>query len=73
MQLDETTLRAVAKITAGEYFQAGSAADLSQVYDNLSTRFSLERRDTEIGALFAAAAGVLLAAACLLSVIWFRR
>jgi Ca-activated chloride channel family protein len=73
MQLDETTLRAVAKMTGGEYFQAGSAADLSQVYSKLSTRFSLERRETEIGALLAAAAGLLLAAACVLSVLWFRR
>jgi Ca-activated chloride channel family protein len=73
MQLDETTLRAVAKVTGGDYFHAGSAADLSKVYDNLSTRFSLERRETEIGALLAAAAGLLLAAACVLSVLWFRR
>ncbi|OZI60958.1 VWA domain-containing protein [Bordetella genomosp. 11] len=73
MQLDETTLRAVAKMTGGEYFQAGSAADLSQVYKNLSTRFSLERRETEISALLAAAAGLLLAIACVLSVRWFRR
>ncbi|ANN67354.1 VWA domain-containing protein [Bordetella bronchialis] len=73
MQLDETTLRAVAKLTGGEYFQAGSASDLSQVYSKLSTRFSLERRETEIGALLAAAAALLLAAACVLSVLWFRR
>jgi Ca-activated chloride channel family protein len=73
MQLDETTLRAVAKMTGAEYFQAGSEADLSQVYSNLSTRFSLERRDTEVSALLAAAAGVLLAAACVLSAMWFRR
>jgi len=73
MQLDETALRAVAKMTGGDYFQASSAADLSQVYRNLSTRFALERRDTEIGALLAAAAAVLLVAACALSVLWFRR
>jgi Ca-activated chloride channel family protein len=73
MQLDEPTLRAVAKMTGGEYFQAGSAADLSQVYRNLSTRLSLERKDTEISALLAAAAALLLAMACTLSYLWFRR
>ncbi|ARP86531.1 VWA domain-containing protein [Bordetella genomosp. 9] len=73
MQLDETTLRAVAKLTGGEYFQAGSAGDLSQVYRNLSTRFSLERRNTEIGGLLAALAAVLIAAASILSALWFRR
>jgi len=73
MQLDEPALRGVAQITGGEYFQASSAADLNQVYRNLSTRFTLERRDTEIGALLSAAAALLLVAACVLSVLWFRR
>ncbi|MBB2917048.1 vWA domain-containing protein [Cupriavidus alkaliphilus] len=73
MQLDEPALRAVAAITGGEYFHAGSAADLSQVYRQLSARFALERRETELGALFAAAAVVLLAVACGLSMLWFRR
>lgn len=73
MQIDETTLRAVARMTGGEYFQAGSADDLAQVYHNLTTRLSLERRETEISALLAAAAALLLAAACILSVVWFRR
>ncbi|WP_144639677.1 VWA domain-containing protein [Bordetella genomosp. 13] len=73
MQLDETTLRAVAKLTGGEYFQAGSAADLGKVYQQLTTRLALERRETEIGALLAAAAALLLVAACTLSMLWFRR
>ncbi len=30
-----------------EYFQAGSAADLSQVYRQLSARFAMERKETE--------------------------
>ncbi|WP_420991966.1 VWA domain-containing protein [Cupriavidus sp. 30B13] len=73
MQLDETALRAVAALTGGEYFQAGSAADLSKVYRQLSARFALERRETEVGALLAAASGLLLVAACVLSILWFRR
>lgn len=73
MQLDEPALRAVAKITGGEYFHAGSAADLSQVYRQLSTRFALERRETEVGALFAAVSVLLLVVAGTLSILWFRR
>ncbi|NUO85151.1 MAG: VWA domain-containing protein [Cupriavidus sp.] len=73
MQLDEPTLRAVANITGGEYFHAGSATDLTQVYRQLSARFALERRETELGALFSAGAVVLLALACGLSMLWFRR
>ncbi len=73
MQLDETTLRAVAKLTGGEYFLASSGNDLSKVYSSLTTRFSLERRETEISALLAAGAALLLFIACLLSIRWFRR
>lgn len=73
MQLDEPTLRALATMTGGEYFQAGSAADLSRVYQQLSARFALESRETEIGALLAAAAIVLLISAGTLSLLWFRR
>jgi Ca-activated chloride channel family protein len=73
MQLDATTLRAVAKATGGEYFQAGTANDLSQVYRNLNTRFALERKETEISALLAALAALLLALAGGLSIRWFKR
>lgn len=70
-RLDEATLRAVAELTHGEYFHAASAADLTAVYDHLNARFVLERRHAEIGALFAAAAVLLLAAAAGLSMLWF--
>lgn len=73
MQLDEPSLRAVATITAAEYFHAGTAADLSQVYRKLSTRFALERKETELGALLAAGAAVLLVLGGALSLLWFRR
>lgn len=73
MQLDEPTLRALATITGGEYFQAGSAADLSKVYQQLTARFALEHRETEIGALLAGVAVLLLVVAGALSMLWFRR
>ncbi|WER49043.1 VWA domain-containing protein [Cupriavidus sp. WKF15] len=73
MQPDEPTLRAVATLTDGEYFEAGSAADLTRVYRQLSARFALERREIEISALLAAASFVLLVAACGLSLLWFWR
>jgi Ca-activated chloride channel family protein len=73
MQLDEPALRGVAAMTGGEYFQAGSAADLSQVYRQLSARFALERQETEVGALLVAASVALLVMACVLSMLWFRR
>jgi Ca-activated chloride channel family protein len=73
VRLDEEALKAVAKVTEAEYFYAGSAVDLRKVYQHLTSRFALERRDTEIGALFAAASALLGLLAFGLSAIWFRR
>lgn len=70
---DEETLKAVAGITEGQYFSATTGADLKKVYANLSSKFALERRDTEVSALFSAAAALLLAGAGLLSLLWLHR
>jgi Ca-activated chloride channel family protein len=72
-QLDEEALKAVAKATGGEYFQAGNAADLQKVYKELNSKFALERRETEVSALFSAVAALLLLCAALLSFMWFHR
>jgi Ca-activated chloride channel family protein len=73
VRLDEETLRGIADITRGEYFYAGSAPDLKKIYETLNSRFVLEKKRTEITALFAAAATVLVIAAALLSLLWFNR
>jgi Ca-activated chloride channel family protein len=71
--LDEEALKAIADLTRGEYFFAGTAPDLSTIYTGLNSKLVLEKQETEISALFAglAAAFTLLAAA--LSLFWFRR
>jgi Ca-activated chloride channel family protein len=73
VRLDEETLKAVADITRGEYFYAGTAADLTKVYQSLNSRLILERKSLEITSLFAAAAAVLVLASLTLSLIWFNR
>ena len=73
VRLDEQTLKAIADLTRGEYFYAGSAPDLKKVYRNLNSRFVLETKKTEIGALFTAAAGLLVVLAAGLSFAWFGR
>ncbi len=72
-RLDEPTLKAVASITGAEYFHAGTAAEMRKVYDSLNKKFALERRETEVSALFSAAAAVLALGAMILSLLWFRR
>jgi Ca-activated chloride channel family protein len=73
VRLDEETLKAVADITRGEYYHAGTAQDLKKVYEELNTRFVLERKDTEVTSLFTAAAALLAALAGVLSIAWFGR
>lgn len=73
VRLDEDTLKAVAKITGAEYFHAGTAADLRKVYEGLSSKFAMERRETEISALLGAGAALFMFAAALLSLLWVYR
>jgi Ca-activated chloride channel family protein len=73
VSLDEDALKAIAATTRGEYYHAGTAADLMKVYERLNTRVVMERRETEVTALFAAAALVLAVASALLSVLWYHR
>jgi Ca-activated chloride channel family protein len=67
--LDESTLKQIADLTRGEYFQAQSAADLKRVYGSLSSRFITEKQEIEIGALIAALATLLTAIAATISML----
>jgi Ca-activated chloride channel homolog len=73
VRLDEATLKRVSAITHGEYFNAHSADQLKRVYDSLTARLGSERRETELTALFAGAAGLLVLVGGLLSLVWFNR
>ena len=73
VKLDEDTLKAIANITRANYFYAGTAEDLKQVYQGLSSRLVVQTKETEISALFAAAGALLVVLAAGLSVWWFGR
>ena len=73
LQLDEPTLREVARMTGGEYYHAGTAEDLRSVYQNLGSRLQTRTRDTELTGLLAMVAAILIAAGSALSVLWFGR
>lgn len=72
-RLDEETLKAIASITRAEYFYAGNAAELTKIYKALNAKLVLQTKETEITALFSAAAAALAAFAGLLSMFWFNR
>lgn len=73
VKLDEETLKNVSVLTHGEYFYAGTAEDLKKVYESLSARMVVERKETEITAFFAALGALLAALAAGLSLWWFGR
>jgi Ca-activated chloride channel family protein len=73
VRLDEETLKTIANVTGGEYFYAGSAPDLKKIYRSLNSKFVLEKKETEITALFAAAAALAALLSALFSLLWFNR
>jgi Ca-activated chloride channel homolog len=73
VRLDEETLKSVALLTRAEYFYAGTAEDLKKVYRSLSSKLVVEKRETEVTALLAAAGALLSLLAAGLSVWWFGR
>ncbi|MEJ7929233.1 VWA domain-containing protein [Ramlibacter sp. AN1015] len=73
VRLDEETLKQIATRTEGEYYYAGTAQDLKKVYESLSSRLTVEKKETEISALFALAAALLAMLAGGLSLLWFNR
>jgi len=73
VRLDEETLKSVADITRGEYFYAGNAVDLKKVYQALNAKLVLERKKTEVTALFAAVAALFAVVSAALSLAWFHR
>ena len=73
VRLDERTLQTTANLTQGQYFFAGSGADLKRVYEALKSRLVFEKRETEVTALFADLAALLNLLAVALSVWWFGK
>lgn len=73
VRLDEDTLKSVALRTNAEYFHAATAQDLRKVYETLSSRISVETKETEVTALLALAGAALMLLAGALSVWWFGR
>ena len=73
VRLDEDTLKNIADRTRADYFYAGTAEDLKKVYQALSSRLVVEKKETEVSALFAALGALLVVVAAGLSVWWFGR
>lgn len=73
VRLDEDTLKNIAQKTSAEYFYAGTAQDLKKVYDTLSSKLTVEKKETEVSGLFALVAAGLALVSAALSMLWFNR
>jgi len=73
VKLDEETLKGIARATQAEYFYAGTADNLKKVYQALSSRLTVEKKETEISGLLALAAAALGLLSASLSLLWFNR
>ena len=70
---DKATLREVARISGGRYFEAPSAKDLQSIYNRLGTRLSSKDVKHEVTWGFAAGGLVLLLGSAAMSMSWFGR
>jgi Ca-activated chloride channel family protein len=73
VRLDEDALKQIANVTRGEYFYAGTATDLKSIYKGMSSKMVMQKQQTEISALFVAAAALFVIAGAGLSLLWFNR
>ncbi|MGA2530225.1 MAG: VWA domain-containing protein [Acidimicrobiales bacterium] len=71
--LEAQTLENVARVTNGSYHQIGDGSPASAVSRTIRLHFALVSDRTEITALFAAGAGLLLAIGAAISLLWFGR
>ena len=73
VRLDEDALKVIADMTRAEYFFAGNAPDLKRIYEGLNSKLVMERKMTEITALFTGIAASLALMAAVFSLLWFNR
>jgi len=72
-RLDEVSLKKIADLTDGQYYNASSEGDLKTIYDNLGSQTVLRTEKTEITYMFTGAAIIVSLMAGMLSLLWFSR
>ena len=70
-QVDEATLKQIAKITDGLYFNAETEKDLRAIYKNIEPHLAIKQEKTEVTALFAGLSILILLIGGILSLLWF--
>ncbi len=68
--IDEETLKEVAAMTGGEYYEATSARELQDVFEGLPTHLITRHETTELSVFFVALGALVVAAALALGWLW---
>jgi Ca-activated chloride channel family protein len=72
-QLDEASLQQISQITGGTYFNATDSKQLDSIYSNLDTQLVIHSEMTELTAIFAGGAVLLLLCGLITSLLWLGR
>ncbi len=72
-RLDEATLQQISQLTGGTYYNAQSAQDLLNIYQNLDTQLVIKPEKTEVTSLFAGASILVFLVGGVFSLLWFSR
>jgi Ca-activated chloride channel family protein len=72
-RLDEHTLRQIAQLTGGAYYNAASTGDLRTIYATLDPQLMIKPQKTEVTSLFAGAGILVLMIGGTLSLLWLGR
>jgi Ca-activated chloride channel family protein len=70
---DTETLTAVAELTGGRFYEAPTADDLAEIYEQLGSKVGFTTEQQEVTQWFAAAALLLVVAGAGLAAVWFNR
>jgi len=70
---DKETLKRIAQLTGGRFFEAPSADDAEAIYERIGTRLTSKPEKREVTVAFAGGAFVLLLAGGALGIGWFSR
>jgi Ca-activated chloride channel homolog len=71
--LNEPLLQGIAELSAGRYYRAESAEALQQIYGDVGSLLTFRQEETELTAIVAGLAGVLLLIGGFLSLVWLNR
>ena len=72
-QLDEVTLRQVAKMTGAKYYYAATETDLRDIYATLDTQIVFKVEQIEVTAYGVVAGAILVMLGGILGLFWFNR